>query len=191
MRERSANASEKAAYIMQVLSALAYLSEIPGQAIHRDVKPHNVFIAGKRCLLGDFGLMTLRDRALQYDRGMMSDSRNPQLPHFYRTPDLVRFERAGTPLTAASDVFQLGLVAAYLFTGKNPAIPSQDPLANVELEPLGYIPGIQGKGISMLIRRMLEFDPQKRPSAQALIDPWREVFWESAKLSIDVNGKAF
>lgn len=151
----------------------------------------NVSIAGKRCLLGDFGLMTLRDRAVQFDRGKMSDSQNPQLPYYFRTPDLVRFERAGTPLTAASDVYQLGLVAACLFTGKNPCIPSPDPLANVELEPLGYIPGVQGKGISMLIRRMLEFEPEKRPTARSLIDPWREVFWESAKLLIDVNGKAF
>ena len=191
IRERSANASEKAAYIMQVLSALAYLSEIPGEAIHRDVKPHNVFIAGKRCLLGDFGLMTLRDRAIKYDRGMMSESKNPQLPFYFRTPDLVRFERAGTALTSASDVYQLGLVAALLFTGKNPCVPSQDQLANVELEQLGFVPGVQGKGISMLIKRMLEFDPEKRPSARSLIDPWREVFWESAKLSIEVNGKAF
>ncbi|QDV61137.1 serine/threonine-protein kinase [Crateriforma conspicua] len=191
IRERSASTAEKAAYIMQLLSALASLANLPGEVIHRDVKPQNIFIAGKRCLLGDFGLMTQRSRCVEFDRGSMAESGNPQMPYFFRTPDLVRFERAATLLTSKSDVYQLGLVAAMLFTGRNPCIPSNDLLSNVELEPLDHIPGVQWKGIAGLINRMLTFAPESRPSAQDLIDPWREVFWDAAKLTIDVNGRVF
>jgi serine/threonine protein kinase len=78
--------------------------------VHCDVKPDNIYVDGLKCVLADFGLSISID----------SESKTLELPslHRYRSPDIVEFIRNGTPLSSKSDVFQLGLVLAELFTGK-------------------------------------------------------------------------
>jgi serine/threonine protein kinase len=191
IRERSATTVEKASYVVQLLSVLDHISSLHSPVVHRDIKPQNIFIKGKTCLLGDFGLMT-RDTADQkQDRGVLSETKKPAVPYFYRTPDIVNFEKTGERLTPASDIFQLGLVACHLFTGRNPIIPTHDLLEDIRMEPIGEVRGSLGGSISSLIKRMLALDPAKRPTAKELLDPWREVLWSAARMAIKLNGKAF
>src|SRR5205823_666581 len=106
----------------------------------------------------------------QADREMLKESVGPRMPRFYRTPDLVDYFRGGPPPTPKSDVFQLGLVLAELFTGVNPQFPFQgDFAADVQLNPVGYIPGGMGRMIKSAIEPMLEFDREARPAAAALL----------------------
>lgn len=191
IRERSASTVEKASYIVQLLSALDHISSLSSPVVHRDIKPQNIFIKGKTCLLGDFGLMTRDTADQQQDRGVLSETKNPAIPYFYRTPDIVNFEKTGERLTPASDIFQLGLVACHLFTGRNPIIPTHDLLEDIRMEQIGEISGSLGGSIASLLRRMLELDPQRRPNAKTLLDPWREVLWSAAGMAIKLNGKAF
>jgi eukaryotic-like serine/threonine-protein kinase len=188
IRERTASTVEKSSYVVQLLSALDHISSLASPVIHRDIKPQNIFVKGKTCLLGDFGLMTRDTPDQKNDRGVMSESKKPAVPYFYRTPDIVSFEKTGERLTPASDIFQMGLVACHLFTGRNPLIASHNILETIKLEPIGEIGGSLGSSISALIKRMLQIEPSYRPTAKELLDPWREVFWSAAQMSRKLNG---
>lgn len=113
-------------------------------------------------MLGDFGLMKLLDGDSDIDREIFKESTGAGMPYFYRTPDLVGYAKDQNRLTAATDVFQLVLVLAELFTGHNPERRPEGIFDPVELDTLRGIPSVFGGGIAALIRRMLVFDPSER-----------------------------
>lgn len=89
--------------------------------VHRDIKPSNVLVteSGEVKLL-DFGVAKLLDE--QRDGALSAVSR-------LMTPEYASPEQlAGTPVTTASDVYQLGLLLYELLTGKRP-YPSRDVAA--------------------------------------------------------------
>lgn len=182
---------ERISYTLQLLSALAYLDQQDPPVVHRDIKPQNIFLKGKSCVLGDFGLMKFLDSEDKIDREIYKDSTVPGMPFFYRTPDLVAYARQESPLTTKSDVFQLGLVVAQLFTGWNPERKAEDFLAPVELDSVGYIPGAKHATIRELIESMLDLDPETRPAAIDLIDPWDGVFREVTDQCHRLDGRIF
>lgn len=183
---------EKLSFMMQLLCALEYLSSLEPPVIHRDIKPQNVFVKGGACVLGDFGLMKrLDDVEGESPEVVFKRSVGPGMPFFYRTPDQVAYARNQRDLTVASDVFQLGLVAAELFTGRNPEkrAAHNDFLSDVELEELRFVSGAAGAVIASLIRSMLEFDPENRPNAGLLLEQWRGVFFEVAEQQSAIEGR--
>jgi serine/threonine-protein kinase len=190
IREGRATFVEKVVFVIQLLSALDYIGSLEPPVIHRDIKPQNIFIKGQSCVLGDFGLMKRFDRDYEGDDSLFKATSLPGMPYYYRSPDLVAYAKGGYRLTPASDIFQLGLVAAHLFTGRNPCVRPRDIMDNVELEPLGSVPGKQSAGVAKLIERMLTLDPRQRPNARQLLDPWQGVFWEASQRSIDLEGWA-
>jgi serine/threonine-protein kinase len=111
-----------------LLSALRYLASSRPPVVHRDVKPQNIFIKGRSCVLGDFGLMKVLNGSEEMDREVFRESTGPGMPYYYRTPDLIAYAKGEANITPKSDVFQLGLVAAELFTGWNPANKSENIL---------------------------------------------------------------
>ena len=191
MRSRRASMVEKLCYSLNLLAALRHLSASKPQVIHRDIKPRNIFVKGKSCLLGDFGLMKVLDGSDELDRDIFKESAIPGMPYNYRTPDLVSYAKGDAGLTTKSDVFQLGLVLAQLFSGKNPASPSSDPLAPFEMSTIGRIPGDLGAGIYTLIKRMLTVDPSQRPDAESLMSPWQGILEEAVAISHRLEGKVF
>jgi serine/threonine protein kinase len=193
IRERSASMVEKLSYTLQLLSALEYLDSLPNPVVHRDVKPQNMFLKGQSCVLGDFGLMKLIESEEEVDRAIFKESMLPGMPRFYRTPDLIAYANNEAGITTKSDVFQLGLVVAELFTGRNPAVgpPADNLLAPLHMEPLQWVPGRIGSGIAALIRRMLVLNPADRESASQLIDPWRGAFDDAITRAHELEGKAF
>lgn len=184
---------QKVGYSLQLLSAINYLASRNPPVIHRDIKPENIFVKGNLCVLGDLGLLKVLndDENIEDDRNMMNESYGPRMPFFYRTPDLVDYALTGKPLTSKTDVFQLGLVLAELFSGINPEQRPEDILAPVVLEPLRNIPGTSGAGIATLIYRMLVFEPENRPSARDLLDPFQAIMEDIVQKAIDLNGKAY
>src|SRR5262249_37848427 len=106
----------KMAYAVQLLSALEYLSTPAITVVHRDIKPANVFIKGGSCVLGDFGLMKRLTVNRELDQEMLKTSVGPRMPRNYRTPDLVEYYKGGPVPTDKSDVYQLGLLFAELFS---------------------------------------------------------------------------
>jgi serine/threonine-protein kinase len=136
MRDGTLDDLAKLSFVVQLLSALDYLARRDPYVVHRDIKPKNIFLKGPTCVLGDFGLIfqDVADSNTSNQGGKQKAS-VPAMAQMYRTPELVAFHKHGTKLRPASDVFQLGLVAAELFTGKNP-LRHGGPAAPVELNPL-------------------------------------------------------
>lgn len=183
--------TEKVSYACQLLSALCYLAQLKPQIVHRDIKPQNIFVKGRTCVLGDFGLLKALDGEDEVGRAVLKESGGAGMPFYYRTPDLVEYALNRAPITPKSDVFQLGLVLAHLFTGFNPCEPADDILAPVVLSGVSSIPGELGAGIATLIKRMLIADPDERPDGAALMGGWSGVFSEAVALSTKLDGKAF
>jgi serine/threonine-protein kinase len=189
IRAGDATTAHKVAYALQLLSALTYLQSSNPKVVHRDIKPQNVFVKGRSCVLGDFGLMKLLDGQVEQDREIFKESVGPGMPFYYRTPDLIAYARNESDITTRSDVFQLGLVLTELFTGRNPAKRPDDYLDPLELENIGTIPGGLGGSIATLLHRMLTIDPAQRPDASALLDPWQGVFRSATERAHALDGK--
>lgn len=192
IRGGQATIVEKVSYALQLLAALVFLSSRDPAVIHRDIKPANIFVKGGSCVLGDFGLMKFENVPDDLDRQILKESELPGMPFYYRTPDLIAYGRKEASITTRTDVFQLGLVLAELFTGWNPAKrPQADILEPLELEPLRNIPGELGAGIAALIRRMLVTDPAQREAASDLMDGWEGVMSEAVNRAHALEGRAF
>ena len=192
MRAGTSSMVEKLSFMLQLLSTLDYLATLPTPVVHRDIKPQNVFVKGGACVLGDFGLMKhLNGSQEDSPDDVLKHSVGPGMPFFYRTPDQVAYLRNEAELTVASDVFQLGLLAAELFTGWNPEkrVEHDKFRSDVELWPLRFVPGSSGGMIAGLIRNMLVFDPSIRPTAGVLFDQWRGVFLQVASSQYAIEGR--
>ncbi len=192
MRAGTSSMVEKLSFMLQLLSTLDYLATLSTPVVHRDIKPQNVFVKGGACVLGDFGLMKHLDGNQEDDpEEILKHSVGPGMPFFHRTPDQVAYLRNESELTVASDVFQLGLLAAELFTGWNPEKRAEcdDFRSDVELSRLGFVPGSSGGIIAGLIRSMLVFDARNRPTAGMLFEQWRGVFMNVAMQQSAIEGR--
>jgi len=169
----------KVAYTLQLLSALDYLANRAPPVIHRDIKPENIFRKGHSCVLGDFGLMKQLGSPEEPDHAVLKESVGAGMPRSYRTPDLISYYKREGPITPKSDVFQLGLVVAELFTGNNPLSPNEDFTAQVEMNPLGSLQGALARPILDLVGKMLIQDPNERDSAAMFVDLWQGVFFDA------------
>jgi serine/threonine protein kinase len=183
--------AEKISFTLQMLSALSFLDEHDPPVVHRDIKPRNIFVKGKSCVLGDFGLMKFLDKDAEVDRQTYKESVLPGMPFLYRTPDLVAYARNQADISTKSDVYQLGLVVAEIFTGKNPQIKAKHFLAQVRLYGIADIAGRHSVIIREFIETMLESNPENRPSAADLIDRWEGVFRDVVDQCHQLEGRVF
>jgi serine/threonine protein kinase len=182
---------QKISYILQILSALNYLSTLTPAVVHRDLKPQNIFINGPSCMLGDFGLIKTISSGEEEDRKLIVESRDVAMPFAYRTPDLISYSKGESQITPKSDIFQLGLTAAELFTGRNPQQKANNLLDPLVMEPVGYIRGIYGRHLQSLIQRMLVLNPEERENAGQLINVWQGVFENVANETDRLEGHVF
>ena len=125
--------------------------------VHRDVKPSNVLLCtGDRALLADFGIARLIGATEHHTRtGEALGS------PAYLAPEQV----AGEPLTAAADVFSLGLVLLEALTGIRAYVGSPIEAALSRLSTAPVIPDTLDPAWRSLITRMTSRDPADRPSA--------------------------
>lgn len=154
----------------QLLSAIKRLGALDDWVVHRDVKPSNIFLDGPSAVLADFGMMKSRSELAQ-EKASGDEVLRTGMPQEWRTPDLVRYLRDGSPFSPASDVFQLGLVFANLFLGGNP-LKRGETNSDVELRELGEGRGEFSDEIKSVIERMLLPDPEQRESVDVLLDDW-------------------
>lgn len=191
IRGGQASIAEKLSFALQLLSALNYLATSDPAVVHRDIKPQNIFVKGGSCVLGDFGLMKFVDTEDEQDREILKESELPGMPFYYRTPDLIAYARRESGITPKSDVFQLALVLAELFTGWNPARRPVEILDPLVLDPIGSIGGALSGGIVALLNRMLYFDPLTRPAAGQLMDGWQGVLDDAINRAHALQGRVF
>jgi serine/threonine protein kinase len=171
-KDGSLDESAKINVVMQILSALDYLSRRDPYVVHRDIKPKNIFLKAGTAALGDFGLVF---QDVPPVRTAQSRGAIPAMAQNYRTPELVEYHAMGKKPPPASDVFQLGLVAAELFTGRNP-LRSGGPTTPCQLEPLALLPGPVGETIKARLEEMIVIDTQSRLSASRLLPLWLDLY---------------
>ncbi len=188
MRAGMTSTVEKLAFTLQLLSALSFLDSLLPPVIHRDIKPQNIFVKGRSCILGDFGLMKLQHSEISEDLPLFKESVGPGMPFRYRTPDLIDYLTRGVPPTTKSDHFQLGLVLAELFTGKNPLLPADSFAAPIQLNPIAFVRGALGPGIRNLVANMLELDPRNRYPPAKLLDAWQGLLFAAADRTAALEG---
>ena len=153
--------------------------------VHRDLKPLNLMVTPRgQVKILDFGIAKLDSAAdggasaamsaVQTGTGLVLGTLQ------YMSPE----QLAGDRLSAASDIFSLGLVLYRLLTGRHPFAPDE-PYAQVAVllhnillhtpnAPHHYQPGVP-PALEAVVLRMLDRDPRARPSAaeirQVMLDP--------------------
>lgn len=147
IKENTKTLREKTDIIVQVCKALSYAHK--NGVIHRDIKPGNILIdAEGNALVADFGIAHLFE-------GDDSERKNGEGPVVMGTPRYMSPEQQtdSSTVTAASDVYSLGIVMYELFTGQRFAgTPTQPSALNPELP----------SGLDAVIARCLEADPVRR-----------------------------
>jgi serine/threonine protein kinase len=168
----SLNDPAKVSVVMQLLSALDYLSRRDPYVVHRDIKPKNIFLKAGTCVLGDFGLVfqDVTSAARGQPEGVI-----PAMAQMYRAPELVEYHVSGKKPPPASDVFQLGLVACELFTGKNP-LRHGGPKTPVQLDPLPDLSGPIGATIKARLEEMIVIKTDDRLPANLLLPRWLDLY---------------
>lgn len=172
MQDGSLDEIAKVNLVMQLLSALDYMSRRDPYVVHRDIKPKNIFLKAGTCVLGDFGLV-FQD-VPHASTGPLEGS-VPAMAQMYRTPELVEYQATGKKPPPASDVFQLGLVASELFTGKNPLQPGGKKRF-LQLDRLPDIPGPVGATIRARLEEMTVMDTDARLPAHRLLPRWLDLY---------------
>ncbi len=121
--------------------------------LHRDIKPGNILVDdGGRVKLADFGIARLLD--VVEDVGVTL-GHLPVMTPSYASPE----QRAGDPLTTASDVYSLGVVLHRLLTGR---LPPADMAT--------MAPGMTGD-LAAIVAMCLRREPERRyASARHLAD---------------------
>jgi len=56
IRRKDVPMVQKVSLALDLVSALGYLDNLNQKVVHRDIKPQNIFVKGRSCVLGDFGL---------------------------------------------------------------------------------------------------------------------------------------
>jgi serine/threonine-protein kinase len=99
--------------LMQVLEALHHAHK--HLVVHRDIKPSNILVTAEgHVSLLDFGISKLLDPDALPGGGTLTRTGVALLTPGYGSPE----QQAGQPVTTASDIYQVGLVAYELVTGK-------------------------------------------------------------------------
>jgi serine/threonine-protein kinase len=137
--------------VLQLCKALAYAHK--NGVIHRDVKPANVLLDKEgNVRVADFGIaqMLNADEAAAPGRSLVVGTPG------YMAPE----QHAAAPLTAAADLYALGVIMYEMFTGH---MPGRQPVAPSALDPM--VP----RRLDEIILQCLARDPGERPaSADAL-----------------------
>eukprot|EP00941_MAST-03F_sp_MAST-3F-sp1_P003718 g3718.t1 len=147
-------------WFIQMVLAIHYLHE--NHVLHRDLKPHNIFLTenNKVVKVGDFGVT----RSLESTIAMAQTQVGTP---YYMSPELAR----NKPYNAKADVWALGCIL-YQMAALQVPFPAKNFAQLVEMvtecDP-AKLPKVYSKKLSILIRGMMRKDPGRRASIDQVI----------------------
>ncbi len=151
--------------------ALALAAAHQRGIVHRDIKPENA-------ILRPDGNVKVLDFGLAISLSRMANDASISASHLfagtwrYMSPE----QRRGELITAASDIFTLGLVICELATGIPPNGTLPDLTSNRKLSlPAPLPPNSIPRSLRSLLRAMLTAPPTQRPSAVMVCDELSEI----------------
>jgi eukaryotic-like serine/threonine-protein kinase len=167
VERESLNLSDTVALLKQAAEALAYAHA--HDVIHRDIKPHNLFLLERKISqlkLLDFGIAKLANAGRRLTR-----TGNLVGTPGYLAPETID---GGGAIDGRADVFSLGCVAHECLTGK-PTFRGHEPgvlIAKLMLEDPPHLcevlPDIP-RAVGDLVVRMLAKNPERRPTAAQVL----------------------
>lgn len=127
--------------------------------VHRDVKPPNLLRFGDRFVLGDLGIVQWSDMNAAFtSAGTITKAALQLGSWYYMAPEQRQSPHDATPL---SDVYEVGVTWYEMLTGTTP-----DPAA---VGAQAFSDPTVLDSVNALIRRMLQFRPTERPTADELV----------------------
>ncbi len=161
-RRKQLNEAEVRYYVRQIGEACKYLHE--NKIVHRDLKLGNLFLNDNMELkVGDFGLAT---KIVSAGERKLTLCGTPN----YIAPEVLC--KKGHSFEV--DVWSLGCIVYTLVVGKPPFETNdlKDTYKRIKLNEY-KIPGYVSEEVAIFIRKLLQADPQKRPSmTEVLQDPY-------------------
>jgi len=154
---------ERTALILKQIGAA--LDDVHEKGIlHRDLKPENIMVQLKRSTelvkIVDFGIAKVKD-------SVVAPSTVNEVPVgtlLYMSPEQLR---GGTKLTAASDIYSMGVIAYEMITGRRPFNPASGPQLlemhrdGVRVKPIDLRTSLSTEAQAIVLRA-LSFDPSAR-----------------------------
>ena len=153
-------AAEDAIVIGQAVCNALEFSHSQG-IVHRDLKPGNIWLTSDGVAkIGDFGLAVSSERSRLTQEGMMVGT------PFYMPPE----QATGGEVTPQADLYSLGATLYEMVTGRPPFVGETfeavigQHLNTPPVAPTWHNPNVPAS-LESLILRLLEKDPNKRPSS--------------------------
>ncbi len=165
-RRRRLDPVEAVQITLDVLAGLA--AAHAEHAIHRDIKPQNVFVTAQGAKILDFGIAKLRDQALRVVTKAGVALGTPR----YMAPE----QAEGKAVDARTDLYATGLVLFEMLVGRGPFSHLKDAselvLAQIGQDPPRVdvlVPGIPEE-LGDFTQRLLAKLPDSRPRSAALAE---------------------
>ncbi|WP_415361919.1 serine/threonine-protein kinase [Saccharothrix sp. BKS2] len=160
LAERGRLDPDEAALIGCHLAAALAAAHAAG-IVHRDVKPSNVLIGHDGTVkLTDFGISRAAGDGTLTDSGMITGT------PAYLAPEVARGEQP----SSASDVFSLGATLYAATEGRSPYGTSDNSFGLLYRAAAGRVePPARAGALTDLLTRMLDTDPERRPTAEGAV----------------------
>jgi serine/threonine-protein kinase len=173
-----------ASILQQIGAALAHVHE--KGIFHRDLKPENVMLTSgdDSVVLLDFGIAKVQD-------SLVAATTVPGIAPgtlVYMSPEQLR----GEEITAASDIYSMGVLADEMISGARPFDPASPPdLLDLQRKGVRQFPKHVPSQARHLIRRALSFNPQNRnQNAKEFGDKLASALLNPTKSEIDLRAIA-
>lgn len=171
----SLEASRRIALVKDVALAILYLHDRrPNAVMHRDLKPDNVLVARDgTAKVADFGISRLIDNFAGTEQ-LWGDTHTGEVGTYtWMAPEVANSKRYGI----ASDVYSLGLIIYFVWTGtvpfsqypKTAAFGIQLLMRKIENTAVLNTIDIHDPDILQLCLECTQYDPELRPSAEYVV----------------------
>ncbi|OHT10654.1 STE20/SPS1-related proline-alanine-rich protein kinase [Tritrichomonas foetus] len=155
-----------AAVLKEILKALFYFHE--NRQMHRDVKAGNILVNNKgQIKLADFGIAARLIEKGQRVRARFTIIGTP----CYMAPEVVC---AGIGYSEKADIWSLGITAIELATGAAPYsnLHPLEVVVRISNSPPPVLPESFSSAFRDFVKCALNSDPEKRPTANELLNHW-------------------